>query len=95
MSEKETDWLEELLGGDEPKPAPVDKPESPDLQPALTQLGVTRCPICKQRVAVYLTKTKRPFINCGFCSARIFYNGLIGMRLLRKKMKTIKQGQAT
>ena len=56
------------------------------LQPAMQQLGVTKCPVCKRQVAVFLTRTKRPFINCSFCSARIFYNGEESMRRLEKRM---------
>jgi DNA-directed RNA polymerase subunit RPC12/RpoP len=57
-----------------------------ELQPALEQLGVTRCPICRREVAVFLTKSKRPFVNCSFCSVRIFYNGAESMRRLKKRM---------
>lgn len=60
------------------------------LKPALQQLGTALCPVCNRRVAVFLTKTQRPFINCGFCSARIFYNGQASMRRLKKRMKPIK-----
>lgn len=61
------------------------------LKPALQQIGVIRCPICRTRVAVFLTRTKRPFVNCSFCSARIFYNGRESMRLLKKKMEPVKE----
>ena len=57
-----------------------------ELQPAMKQLGVTKCPICRRDVAVFLTKTKRPFINCGYCSVRIFYNGAESIRRLKRKM---------
>lgn len=60
------------------------------LQPALRQIGTARCPICQTPVAVFLTKTNRPFVNCSYCSARVFYNGQESMRLLKKKMKTIE-----
>ena len=60
------------------------------LKPALRQIGVTLCPICKNKVAVFLTKTNRPFVNCGFCSARIFYNGRESMRLLKRTMKPVE-----
>jgi len=60
------------------------------LKPALRQIGVAPCPICKNKVAVFLTKTNRPFVNCGFCSARIFYNGRESMRLLQKTMKPVE-----
>ena len=60
------------------------------LKPALEQLGTTLCPVCNRRVAVFLTKTQRPFINCGFCSARVFYNGEASMRRLKKRMKPVK-----
>jgi DNA-directed RNA polymerase subunit RPC12/RpoP len=58
-------------------------------KPALRQIGVTDCPVCKTRVAVFLAKTQRPFLNCSYCSARIFYNGHESIRLLQKKMKPI------
>jgi hypothetical protein len=57
-----------------------------ELQPAMKQLGVTKCPICRRDVAVFLTKTKRPFVNCGYCLVRIFYNGAESIRRLKRKM---------
>jgi DNA-directed RNA polymerase subunit RPC12/RpoP len=60
-------------------------------RPALRQIGITECPICKTRVAVFLTKTNRPFVNCSFCSARIFYNGREAMRRLKKKMTKVDE----
>ncbi len=65
-------------------------PETVPLQPALRQIGITDCPVCEHEVAVFLTRTNRPFVNCGFCSARIFYNGRESMRLLKKKMQAIE-----
>jgi hypothetical protein len=59
------------------------------LEPALRQLGTAPCPVCQHETAVFLTKTNRPFQSCGFCSARIFYNGHESMRLLMKKLKPI------
>ena len=67
-----------------------DKAPEPKLQPALRQIGITNCPVCKHEVAVFLTKNSLPFINCGFCSARIFYNGRESMRLLKKKMHVVE-----
>ena len=68
-----------------------DKPKPLVLQPALRQIGITDCPICKRQTAVFLTKTHRPFINCGFCCARIFYNGRESMRLLKKQMEEVEE----
>lgn len=93
MPKKKTtrSWLESLLDP-EPKHPPIkDKEGTLVLQPALRQLGTSGCPICRREVAVYLTRTHRPFINCGFCSARIFFNGRESMRLLKKKMKPVKE----
>jgi len=67
------------------------KPATPEWLPALKQIGKTQCPVCNREVAVFLTKTHRPFINCSYCSARIFYNGLESMRLLRKRMEVIEE----
>jgi hypothetical protein len=64
-----------------------------DLKPALPELGTTPCPVCKRRVTVFVTKTKRPFINCGFCAARVFYNGSGAIRRLMRQLK--KHRQAT
>jgi DNA-directed RNA polymerase subunit RPC12/RpoP len=64
------------------------------LIPALRQIGTAPCPICKHTVAVNLTKTGRPFVNCSFCSVRIFYNGREAIRLLRKKLKPTKEEEA-
>ena len=66
--------------------------ESIVLAPALRELGTTPCPICRRRVTVFVTKTKRPFINCGYCSARIFYNGSRSMRLLEGQLRSRKRG---
>ena len=67
---------------------------SDDLKPALPELGTTPCPVCKRRVTVFVTKTKRPFINCGYCAARVFYNGSRSIRLLKRQMKATSQGQS-
>ena len=66
--------------------------ESIVLAPALPELGTTPCPICRRRVTVFVTKTKRPFINCGYCSARIFYNASRSMRLLEGQLRSRKRG---
>jgi DNA-directed RNA polymerase subunit RPC12/RpoP len=58
-----------------------------ELAPAMPELGTAPCPVCGHKVAVFVTRTKRPFINCGFCSARIFYNGSRSMQLLHKELK--------
>lgn len=63
------------------------------LQPALKQLGRTRCPICRREVSVYLTKTRRAYINCGYCSSRLFFNGQEGTLRLKKRMKPPQRGQ--
>ncbi len=85
-------WLDRAFGLEPPEPPIKDKTEEVTLQPALKQIGITGCPICKREVAVYLTKTNRPFINCGFCSARIFYNGREAMRRLKGKMERVEDG---
>ena len=58
-----------------------------ELMPAMPELGLAPCPVCGHKVAVFVTRTKRPFINCGLCSARIFYNGSRSMSLLQKQLK--------
>jgi DNA-directed RNA polymerase subunit RPC12/RpoP len=63
-----------------------------ELRPAMPELGTAPCPVCGHRVAVFVTRTKRPFINCGFCSARIFYNGSRSMQLLKEQIKAPKKG---
>lgn len=67
------------------------EPEAVSLQPALRQIGITHCPVCEHEVAVFLTRTNRPFVNCSFCSARIFYNGRESMRMLKKRMKPVAE----
>ena len=84
-------WLDNFLDPEPQDPPIADEPKLPTLQPALRQIGIADCPICKHAVAVFLTKTHRPFINCSFCSARIFYNGRESMRLLRKKMQPVEE----
>lgn len=63
-----------------------------ELRPAMPELGTAPCPVCGHGVAVFVTRTKRPFINCGFCSARIFYNGSRSMQLLKGQIKSPKKG---
>ena len=63
-----------------------------ELRPAMPELGTAPCPVCGHRVAVFVTRTKRPFINCGFCSARIFYNGSRSMEILKDQIKGGKKG---
>jgi hypothetical protein len=78
------------------KPSELDKTnqkkEPLELQPAMPELGTAPCPVCGHQVAVFVTRTKRPFINCGFCSARIFYNGSRSMELLQDQIKAPKKG---
>lgn len=62
-----------------------------ELKPALPELGTTLCPVCKRRVTVFVTKTKCPFINCGFCAARVFYNGSGAIRRLKRRMQKMKR----
>jgi len=62
-----------------------------ELKPAMPELGTAPCPVCGHRVAVFVTRTKRPFINCGYCSARIFYNGSRSMELLKDQLKAPKK----
>jgi hypothetical protein len=66
-----------------------------ELKPALPELGTTLCPICKRRVTVYVTKTKRPFINCGYCGARVFYNGSVAIQRLKRQKKKKKAVRAS
>ncbi len=81
--------LEELLGID--ARAEEKGIDSEVLKPAMHQLGTTKCPVCNHAVAVFLTKTSRPFINCGFCSARLFYNGRESIRLLKSKLRPTRR----
>lgn len=83
--------LQRLFDSKPETTADKDKTAEPRLQPALQQIGITDCPVCKHEVAVFLTKTHRPFVNCGFCSARIFYNGRESMRRLKRKMTEIDE----
>ena len=57
--------------------------------PALQQFGTGRCPVCDREVAIYLAKTRRPFLNCGFCSVRIFYNGRESIKRLLLEMSPV------
>lgn len=63
-----------------------------ELKPAMPEMGTAPCPVCGHRVTVFVTRTKRPFINCGYCSARIFYNGSRSMGLLKDQIKAPKKG---
>jgi hypothetical protein len=73
---------------------PADQQKTPvELAPAMPELGIAPCPVCGHRVAVFVTRTKRPFINCGFCSARIFYNGSRCQRLLQKQIEPFDESK--
>ena len=87
---RKRDWLESWIPTKPEASSDQDKQQEVILQPALRQIGITNCPICKREVAVFLTKNSRPFINCSFCSARIFYNGRESMRRLKRKMVPVK-----
>lgn len=76
----------------EPTKTDLEK-ESAELKPAMPELGTAPCPVCGHRVAVFVTRTKRPFINCGFCSARIFYNGSRSMQLLQEQIRAAKESE--
>jgi hypothetical protein len=76
----------------ETKPEQTNQDTSPlELRPAMPELGTAPCPVCGQQVAVFVTRTKRPFINCGFCSARVFYNGSRSQRMLQDQIKAPKR----
>jgi hypothetical protein len=86
---KKRSWLDQFI---EPT-RDADPPKHTDeviLKPALRQLGTAPCPVCQRETAVFLTRTHRPFQNCGFCSARVFFNGYESQRLLKKKLKAIE-----
>ncbi len=88
--DREPGFLDRLFGLKPEKDTEQEKPKSPvELQPAMRQIGITDCPVCKHEVAVFLTKNSRPFVNCSFCSARIFYNGRESMRRLKRKMTEV------
>ncbi len=74
------------------KSAQEQQEEPLELKPAMPELGTAPCPVCGHGVAVFVTRTKRPFINCGFCSARIFYNGSRSMGILKDQIKAPKKG---
>ena len=87
----ESEKQDKEAGSVTPDHAQLSSAEDKDgLKPALPELGTTLCPVCKRRVTVYVTKTKRPFINCGYCGARVFYNGSVAILRLKRQMKKKK-----
>ncbi len=92
MAEKrqKRSWLHEFGNSKPQTDAPTHIRDEVILRPALRQLGTAPCPVCQRETAVFLTRTSRPFQNCGFCSARVFFNGHESMRLLKKKLKAIE-----
>jgi DNA-directed RNA polymerase subunit RPC12/RpoP len=87
---KRRSWLPEFVNSKPQADPPEHIKDEVILKPALRQLGTAPCPVCQRETAVFLTRTNRPFQNCGYCSARVFFNGRESMRLLKKKMKTIE-----
>jgi hypothetical protein len=88
---RKSSWLEEFINPQRrDDPHRIKNKDEVILQPALRQLGTAPCPVCQRETAVFLTRTNRPFQNCGFCSARVFFNGHESMRLLKKKLKAIE-----
>jgi DNA-directed RNA polymerase subunit RPC12/RpoP len=69
------------------------EPTVQEFQPAMEELGLAKCPIRRRQVTVFLAKSKRPFLNCSICGARIFFNGRQSIRLLQKRMKPITELQ--
>jgi hypothetical protein len=88
--QKKRGWLNQFVNSKPQTDPPKHIKDEVILQPALRQLGTAPCPVCQRETAVFLTRTNRPFQNCGFCSARIFFNGHESMRLLKKKLKAIE-----
>ena len=84
-----SNWVRNLPNESDKDKPDEDKPEAVMMQPALRQIGTTPCPVCRAKVAVFLTRTNRPFVNCGLCSARIFFNGQESMRLLKKNLAPV------
>jgi hypothetical protein len=82
-------WLENFL--DPQSNQQEEAPKEIAFRPALRQIGTTDCPVCDHEVAVCLAKNNRPFLNCSFCLARVFYNGHESMRLLRERMKPMEE----
>jgi DNA-directed RNA polymerase subunit RPC12/RpoP len=66
------------------------EPQKPDKEPlpypAKLKLGTADCPECGREVTVLETRKGRPFINCGYCFVRIFYNGDECIKRLRRRM---------
>jgi hypothetical protein len=89
---KQSNWVENPTNQPSQSEPKQDKPEAVMMQPALRQIGTTLCPVCRAKVAVFLTRTRRPFIHCGLCSARIFFNGQESMRLLKKDLTPMVEG---
>ena len=87
---KNLSWLGGLANSKPVSHTPNPIKDQVILRPALRQLGTAPCPVCQRETAVFLTRTSRPFQNCGFCSARVFFNGHESMRLLKKKLKPIE-----
>ena len=83
-------WFDKLAGDNQEKPS-ESKPDEVILQPALRQLGIMECLVCGREVAVFLTRNRRPYTNCGFCLARTFFNGSESIRLLKKKMRPLEE----
>jgi hypothetical protein len=87
---KNLSWLGGLANSKPVSHTPNHIKDEVILRPALRQLGTAPCPVCQRETAVFLTRTNRPFQNCGFCSARVFFNGHESMRLLKRKLKPIE-----
>lgn len=59
-------------------------------KPAHRQIGTAPCFVCRRETAVFLAKNDRPYQSCGFCLARVFFNGQESLRLLKKKLKPVE-----
>jgi len=86
ITTSQSNWVGNLPNQGAEKQGTQDNPQAVMMQPALRQIGTIPCPVCRAKVAVFLTRTRRPFINCGLCSVRIFFNGQESMRLLKKDL---------
>ncbi len=67
-----------------------DKAKPSEPKPSLETIGMSKCSVCSHECSVMLTRTHHPFTACGWCGARTFYNSLVAIQILKRRLKRLK-----
>lgn len=81
--------LDELLSENSSSSEESEQHQTPLPYPAIRKLGTMDCYVCNHEVAVLETKKGRPFVSCGYCFVRMFFNGNECTKRIRRRMTPV------